>query len=78
MAQLVEALRYKLNDHGFDSRWCRNFSSAIPLSYCPTYFMWCLCSVWGHSVAQLVEALRYKPEDHGFDSRWCHWNFSLI
>jgi hypothetical protein len=25
--QLVEALRYKLEGHGFDSRWChRNFS----------------------------------------------------
>jgi hypothetical protein len=27
VAQLVEALRYKPEDHGFDSRWCPwNFS----------------------------------------------------
>ena len=32
---------------------------------CLTYFMWCLCSVWGHAVVHLVEALRYKPEDTG-------------
>jgi hypothetical protein len=24
VAQLVEALRYKPEDHGFDSRWCHN------------------------------------------------------
>ena len=24
MAQLVEALRYKPEGHGFDSRWCHN------------------------------------------------------
>jgi hypothetical protein len=26
VAQLVEALRYKLEGLGFDSPWCRNFS----------------------------------------------------
>ena len=27
MAQLVEALRYKLEGHGFDSRWCPSDSN---------------------------------------------------
>jgi hypothetical protein len=26
VAQLIEALRYKPEDRGFDPRWCRNFS----------------------------------------------------
>jgi hypothetical protein len=36
VAQLVEALRYKLEGRGFDSRWCRwNFS--LTLSSRPHY-----------------------------------------
>ena len=36
MAQLVEALRYKSEDRGFDSRWCQwNFS--FILSFRPHY-----------------------------------------
>jgi hypothetical protein len=36
VAQLVEALRYKLEGHGFDSRWCHwNFS--LTLSFWPHY-----------------------------------------
>ena len=29
MAQLVEALLYKPEGRGFDSRWCRNFSLTL-------------------------------------------------
>ena len=39
VAQLVEALRYKPEDHGFDSRWCHwNFS--LTYSFWPHYGPW--------------------------------------
>ena len=79
MAQLVEALRYKSEGRGFDSRLCHwiFWGYTQPLTEMSTrnLFYWFLLHTWGHAVAQLVEALRYKSEDCGFDSRLCHWIF---
>jgi 2-keto-3-deoxy-L-rhamnonate aldolase RhmA len=61
--QLVEALRYKPEGRGFDSKWGRlnNFCSATR-DEC-------------YEVLQLVEALRYKPKGRGFDSKWGRLDF---
>ena len=61
MAQLVEALRYKPEGRGFDSRWCHwNFSLTQPF--------WPLC---GPGVDSACNRNEYQEYYLGGKGGWC-------
>jgi len=65
VAHLFEALRYKPEGRGFDSRWCHwNFQWHTRI------YIYIYIYILGHRGSTVVKVLYYKSEGRWFDPSW--------